>query len=157
MYRVIPPIMVCVKEVQIQYELGSFLSEVNKMSPDSKKTFFRAVKVHKTPWKTKLIVDICGTFIHGLSCWVDVHLQRLKDFSPIYLRDSYQMLEQLDKLDEFPNGTMLFTMDVTAIYNNINIDHGLEVLEKFIEMFKGKLCDNFPKAVVLWTMKIVVR
>ena len=95
--------------------------------------------------------------MHGISRWADVHLQQLKDFSPTYLRDSYQMLEELDKLEELPEGTKLFTMDATAMYTNIDTDHGFEVLEKFIEMFEDELPDDFPKDLVLWAMKIVMR
>ncbi|KAL7554336.1 hypothetical protein ACHAWF_017782, partial [Thalassiosira exigua] len=172
-YRVVPPVMVRAKEVEIQYALNSFLSEVNRTRPDNEKTFFSRLKsqffdklkskfyltakVHKTPWKTRPVVATCGTFMHGISRWADVHLQQLKDFSPTYLRDSYQMLEELDKLEELPEGTKLFTMDATAMYTNIDTDHGLEVLEKFIEMFEDELPDDFPKDLVLWAMKIVMR
>ena len=172
-YRVISPTMVHAKKVEIRCQMDQFLSEAFRILPENEKIYFRRLKekvydrviskfyltakVHKTPWKTRPVVATCGTFLHGLSRWSDVYLQQLKDHSPTYLRDSYHMLEELDKVGELPEGSKLFTMDATSMYTNIDTDHGLDILEKFIEMFEDLLPKDFPKELLLWSMKIIMR
>jgi hypothetical protein len=172
-YKVLPENWVHATKAELRYELGSFLSKAFEELSDSEKTFFSRLKeesfdklvskfyltakVHKTPWKTRPVVATCGTFMHGLSRWADVYLQELKKFSPSYLRDSYQLLEELDKIGELDEGSKVITMDATAMYTNIETDHGLEILEKFIDMFADQLPDDFPRDLLLWAMKIIMR
>ncbi|KAL7541267.1 hypothetical protein ACHAXR_010762, partial [Thalassiosira sp. AJA248-18] len=90
------------------------------------------------------------------SKWADVYLQQLKEFSPSYLKDSYQLLGDLNNMGELPEGTVMFTMDATAMYTNIDTQHGLEILKRYIEMFKEQLPENYPTKLILMAMYIIM-
>ena len=98
--------------------------------------FYITAKVHKRPWKTRPVLPTCGTFWHGLSRWADVYLQELKQFCPSYLRDSYQLLEELSNIGTLPEGTMMFTMDAVSTYTNIDTNHGLKFSNNSLGSFK---------------------
>ena len=119
--------------------------------------FYITAKVHKRPWKTRPVVPTCGTFWHGLSRWADVYLQELKQFCPSYLRDSYQLLEELSNIGTLPEGTMMFTMDAVSMYTNIDTNHGLKILEQFIGKFRDDLPIFWPAELLLMAMNLIMR
>ena len=55
-----------------------------------------------------------------------------------------------------PKGSMMFTMDATSMYTNIDTPHGLDTLAKFIEMFKAQLPAGFPTALLLMAVRIIM-
>ena len=67
------------------------------------------------------------------------------------------MLEQLNELGVLAEGTRMFTMDATAMYTNIDTDHGMKILEMFIDMFADEISPNYPKELLLLAMNIVMR
>ncbi|KAL7529796.1 hypothetical protein ACHAXR_005121 [Thalassiosira sp. AJA248-18] len=94
--------------------------------------------------------------MHGLSKWADVYPRQLKEFSQSYLKDSYQLLGDLNNMGELTEGTVMFTMDATAVYTNIDTHHGLDILNHYIEIFKDKLPTNYSTKLVLMAMYIVM-
>ena len=83
--------------------------------------------------------------------------KQLKYFSPAYLQDSYELLKILNELGELPEGTRMFTMDATSMYTNIDTDYGMEVLEKFIDMFADELSPTFPIELLLFAIKLIMK
>ena len=66
----------------------------------------------------------------------DYHLQKLMHLIPTYIRDCFEVKAEMEQLGQLPEGTRLFTMDATSMYTNIDTDHGLHILEQFLEMHK---------------------
>ena len=101
-------------------------------------------KVHKPKLKFRPVVATCGTILHGISKWVDYHLQKLMHLIPTYyIRDCFEAKAEMEQLGQLPEGTCLFTMDAnrmdaTSMYTNIDTDHGLHILEQFLEMHKDE-------------------
>ena len=70
-----------------------------KTCPKDKYARFRmSLKAHKTPRKMRPIVCCAGTFLNGLSRWLDFQLRKLTRFIPTYLKDSNDLLRQLKSL-----------------------------------------------------------
>ena len=69
------------------------------------------------------IVCCTGTFLNGLSIWIDYWLQKLKPFIPSYLRNSKHLLELLADLGPLPPYAKLFTADTNSMYTNIETAH----------------------------------
>ncbi|KAL7525261.1 hypothetical protein ACHAXR_005472 [Thalassiosira sp. AJA248-18] len=59
-------------------------------------------------------------------------------------------------MGELPEGTVMFTMDATAMYTNIDTQHGLDILKHYIEMFKEELPESYPTKLILMAMYIVM-
>lgn len=109
-------------------------SQDEKLFPTNKFARFRmTLKVHKKPHKFRPIVCCAGTFLNCLSKWVDYHLQKLKQFIPSYLKDSGDLLHHLKQFHRLPPTAFLFTADAQSMYTNINTDHALEVIGKWLD------------------------
>ncbi len=94
---------------------------------------FRAtIKVHKNPPTTRPIVATCGTFLGSVSKWLDYQLQLLMQFLPWCIKDSKSFRDELIHLKVPPNAK-LFTCDAVSMYSNIDLDHGLEIMQLWLE------------------------
>ena len=137
----------------------TFLSRLkNEYSDKLISKFYMTAKVHKPKLKFRPVVATCGTILHGISKWVDYHRQKLMHLIPTYyIRDCFEAKAEMEQLGQLPEGTRLFTMDATSMYTNIDTDHGLHILEQFLEMHKNELPTGFPTKLVLEAMNIVMR
>ena len=136
----------------------TFLSRLKSELFDSLfSKFYMTAKVHKPKLKFRPVVATCGTMLHGISKWADYHLQKLMHLIPTYIRDCFEVKAEMEQLGQLPEGTRLFTMDATSMYTNIDTDHGLHILEQFLEMHKDELPAGFPTKLVLEAMNIVMR
>ncbi|KAL7527719.1 hypothetical protein ACHAWF_002294 [Thalassiosira exigua] len=106
------------------------------------------LKAHNTPYKMRPIVCCTGTFINCLSKWLDHCLQKLKHLCPTYIKDSTSLLDRLDELGELPPNVKLFTADAVSMYTNIDTNHAIEVIGKWLDKLEldGHLA---PKASCL--------
>ena len=66
------------------------------------------------------------------SKWLDYWLQKLKSKVPTYVKDSQQILDETQELDLPPNN-LLFVADANSMYNNINTEHAIEVIEWWLK------------------------
>ena len=84
-------------------------------------------KIHKRldipPGRPIVSSNPCPT--ERISAYVDQHLKPLVSSLPLYIRDTKDLLSQLQALPPLPPGALLFTMDVTALYTNIPHEAGL--------------------------------
>ncbi|KAL7525967.1 hypothetical protein ACHAWF_003914 [Thalassiosira exigua] len=110
-----------------------FLRRAVERFPDKLAHFRMTVKAHKCPIKMRPIVCCAGTFMNHWSQWLDFQLQKLKPFVPIYVRDTKHILDELQAIDDLPPNAFLFTADADAMYNNIDTDHAIEVLSKWLD------------------------
>ncbi|KAL7491032.1 hypothetical protein ACHAWT_001425 [Skeletonema menzelii] len=100
-------------------------SQNEKLFPTNKFPRFRmTLKVHKKPHKFRPI--------------------KLKPFIPSYLKDSGDLLDHLKQFNRLPPNAFLFTADARSMYTNINTDHALEVIGKWLDDLEssGQLRDK---------------
>ena len=68
-----------------------------------------------------------------LSCWLDYKLQQLKPFISTFIKDSHDFLDRPKKFGPLPKNARIFIADAKSMYTNIDTDHGIKVLRKFLE------------------------
>jgi hypothetical protein len=94
--------------------------------------FYVTAKVHKTPWKTRPIVSVCGSILDGMGRWVDKILQPFFNATTSAIRSSTTLKDALLELGPLPPNARFFTADAVSMYTNIDTNHALQVIEKFI-------------------------
>lgn len=98
--------------------------------------FYITAKVHKTPWKTRPIVSISGSQLHGLGCWVDTILQPFAKATTAYIKSSRSLKDLLINLPPLPPNARLFTADAVSMYTNISTNDALPRIRRYIENIK---------------------
>ena len=135
----------------------TFLREATFKYPDKLARFRMSLKAHKTPWKMRPIVCCAGTFINCLSRWLDYWLQKCRPFVTTYLKDSGQLLDVLQDIGELPPTAKLFTADATSMYTNIDTNHAIDVIGKWLDSIANELPANFPLKAVKAAMVLVMK
>jgi len=118
--------------------------------------FYITIKIHKNPYKTRPIVSCIGSFLNAYSKWIDSHLQQLVIHNPTYIKDTQNILQDLQKLKNLPTNAKLFTCDAESMYTNINSIHGPSIIEKWIEEYPHNIPQNFPSTFLLKALQIVM-
>eukprot|EP00957_Ditylum_brightwellii_P017457 1314275-Ditylum_brightwellii.AAC.1 len=119
--------------------------------------FYILDKVHKSPRKTRQVVSCAGSLLAAVSTWLDFHLQKLRKFLPSFIKDSADLQADLEKLGVLPDGAKMSTMDATAMYTNINLDHLLEAIDAWLKEHKDKLPEDFPTKLIMEALKLVMK
>jgi hypothetical protein len=94
--------------------------------------FYITAKVHKTPWKTRPIVSVCGSILDGLGRLVDKILQPYFKSIPSALKNSVTLKDMLMDLNKLPPNARLFTADAVSMYTNIDTNHAMSVIPQFL-------------------------
>jgi hypothetical protein len=98
--------------------------------------FYITAKVHKYPWKTRPIVSISGSLLDGLGKWVDKMLQPFTHRISSYVNSSMKLKEMLLSLPPLHPSARIFTADATSMYTNIDTQHALQMIRKFLRTHK---------------------
>ncbi len=59
----------------------------------------------------------------------------------------------------FPSDEKIFTADATAMYNNINTEHAIQVITWWLDKLKveGKLPNGFPIEAVKFSIRVIMK
>jgi hypothetical protein len=107
-----------------------------------KPQFYIMPKVHKLPMKTRPVISCIGSTMEIASKWLDNQLQRVVHLCPCYLRDSWQLIEELKGLGPLPADAKLITADAVSMYSNIHTDHGVRSVRAWL--IRHSHDDEFP-------------
>ncbi len=122
--------------------------------------FYGTFKVHKPDKKTRPVISCVNSIPEIFSKWIDHHLKTLVDSNllPTYMKDSEQL--QLSLFQAFPNGlppnARLFSVDAVSMYSNIDTAHGLDVIAKWLRLYKADLPTNFPSEMLNASLSLVM-
>ena len=136
----------------------TFLARAGRRNPDKLARFRMSAKIHKVPWKCRPIVCCVGTVMNDVSKWLDYWLQKLKCHVPTYVKDSQQVLDEIATLI-LPPIAQLFVADADAMYNNIDTDHAILVINWWLNDLdsRGLLPLDFPLDAIREAMELVMR
>jgi len=124
--------------------------------------FYITAKIHKTPWKTRPIVSVPGSILHGLGRWIDSQLQVICRDLPSYLRSSFDLKQDLERLvsnddDLDLTRVRIFTADAVSMYTNIDTDHALQTIGTYLRQKKHLLPPCILVEALLSALDIVMR
>ena len=87
--------------------------------------------MHKQGNPGRPIISDNGTATEKLLAFVYFHLTRYTscNYIPSYIKDTADFLNSIRKIPKFPNGTLLVTMDVKALYTNIPQKYGVAAVQ----------------------------
>lgn len=117
--------------------------------------FYLTIKVHKRPWKTRPIISCINSYLNVFSKWLDYRFKELIKYSPTYVKDSFQILQELKTLRLAPQAK-LFTCDAVSMYTNIDSEHGMIVISCWLEEYQDEISSDFPKDLFLKVLRIVM-
>ena len=140
-YRRVPLSTIPVVETKIATLCDRLLSE-GLLTPDMHKhaictdtkpaRFYLLPKVHKTGVPGRPVVSACGSATEGLSEIVDHFLQPFIPGIPSYIKDTDDFLRKIRAQGPLPPGSLLVTIDVTALYPSIPHHDGISALRTFL-------------------------
>jgi hypothetical protein len=111
--------------------------------------FYLMFKVHKPTLKTRPVVSCCGSFPEIASKWLDYQLSLVVTLCPSHTKDSTQIIDDIARLGRLPPNAYLFTSDAVSMYTNIDTDHGLQTITKWLELHEDDLPPGFPTETII--------
>ncbi len=94
-------------------------------------TFKILPKLHKVPISSRPIVPAYSTITTNVSKWLATELQTIVDQYKWRIKSSSSLTQTLQNLDVQEDG-LLVSFDVTSMYTNIDLDHGIFTIENLL-------------------------
>jgi hypothetical protein len=91
------------------------------------------MKIHKSPMKTRPILSLKGSLLHGIGLWANDKLQQYAIRQKAYFKSSFDLKTELVTMD-VPPGAQLFIADAVSMYTNINTDRALQFVSQHIRL-----------------------
>ena len=113
------------KQSQIDKKTLTILKPVDAKPP----RFYLLPKIHKPSNPGRPVISSTNCHTTKLSKYVDHYIQPLAKAVKSYIRDTTDLLNKMKLLGTIPEGAILVTMDVKALYSNIDHNEGLTALE----------------------------
>ena len=108
--------------------------------------FYLLPKIHKDPanWSKPFkippgrpIVSDCSSETYRSAEFIDFYLNPLATKHKSYIKDTYDFIEKVKKLQIAPN-SILFTIDVDSLYTNIDTKEGIQAVKNIFYKFHDK-------------------
>ena len=125
--------------------------------------FYEIFKVHKlkpddpagTIPPERPIVSGSGSITEKISHYVQHHIKALSMEHPAYLQDTPDLLRALNELEDLPDGAVIATVDVTALYTNTPGPDAVEAVRKKLETREDT--DTVPTDFICKLLDCVLR
>ncbi len=117
--------------------------------------FYGMPKIHKNPLKLRPVVSCVNSFNSIYSNWLDFKMKELLPLIPSYIKDSKDLLKELQTL-QIPPHAKLFTADATAMYTNIDTNMGTQAFKDLFTTYNDQIPQNFPREYFLTVLEIVM-
>ena len=120
------------------------------LQPTCTPIFYQLIKIQKMCNPTdsipgRPIISCVNSFGEFFSKYCDVQLSILSKNVPTKLKDSFEVLHNLQNLHlPLSTDSHIITADAVLMYTNINPSHGSTVLAQWLELYSSELPPNFP-------------
>jgi hypothetical protein len=114
--------------------------------------FYLTLKIHKGPLSTRPVYLDCASLVHPVGEWLDYTLQLVVACQPFYIKGSFVLKQEIDKLILPPN-TSIITFDTVAMYTNIDINNSIDCITKFL----SEIWDKYDCKAIEEAMNIVMQ
>jgi hypothetical protein len=116
-------------------------------------------KVHKEQLKTRPVISSVNSIPEIFSKHIDYWLKKVVGkLLPTYIKDAEHLIRDLKQT--FPNGlpagARLFSVDAVGMYSNIDTDHGVEVLTRWLTQWRAELPDSMPVDFILASLEEIM-
>ena len=112
--------------------------------------FYLLYKLHKTPMSSRPVCSDCASLPYSLGEWVDLMLQPIVKAQPTYFKNSFELKQELNKLELPPNAS-LFTYDAVSMYTNINSEKCISRLSTYLlDASTSDRFKHYPGARLFW-------
>lgn len=119
----------CTIKHQPQHKLREYL--LHKLHNYTIPPFYIIPKVHKLPHASRPISASHSFFSSPLAHWVQYHLLQVVKNLPTVAKNSLEVIKEVKDLYIPPN-SLLVSADIVAMYPNINITHGVQIIQNNI-------------------------
>lgn len=110
-----------------------FLKAQLKSCVDPFSRFYLTMKVHKllngNPLTSRPIVSCPGSVMYPLGLWTNDKLQHVAKLQTSYLKNSFELVQEMKTLDIPPFRARLFTADAVSMYTNIPTTEALRAIK----------------------------
>jgi hypothetical protein len=112
------------------------------------------MKIHKSPMKTRPILSLKVSLLHGLCLWANDKLQKYATRQKAYFKSSFDLKTELVTID-VPPGARLFIADALSMYTSINTDRSLQFIFQNIREHVSEFA-NVPAEAFIEALKIIM-
>jgi hypothetical protein len=133
---------------------AKFLRRHLRENTDPFGCLYLLVKIHQSPMKTRPIISLKGSLLHGLGLWANDKLQQYATRQKSYFKSSFDLKIELVTMD-IPPGARLFIADAVSMYTNINTDSALQFVSQHIREHVSEFT-NVPAEALIEALEIII-
>jgi hypothetical protein len=108
--------------------------------------------VHKPDLKTRPVISSVNSIPEIFSKHIDYWLKKVVGkLLPTYIKDAEHLVRDLNATfpDGLPPGAKLFSVDAVGMYSNIDTDHGITILTRWLTTYRQELPRSMPVDFIL--------
>jgi hypothetical protein len=117
-------------------------------------------KVHKTDIKPRPVISSVNSIPEIFSKHVDYWLKKIVGkLLPTYIKDAEHLIRSLHTTfpTGLPPGAKLFSVDAVGMYSNIDTDHGVNVLTRWLTEYRNELPPRMPVDFILESLTQIMK
>jgi hypothetical protein len=117
-------------------------------------------KVHKKVLKTRPVISSVNSIPELFSKHVDYWLKKVVGtLLPTYIKDAEHLMRSLNETfpDGLPPRAKLFSVDAVGMYSNIDTDHGVDVMTRWLTQHNAELPPSMPIDFLLSSLSEIMR
>jgi hypothetical protein len=116
-------------------------------------------KIHKKDIKTRPVISSVNSIPEIFSKHVDYWLKKVVGkLLPTYIKDAEHLMRDLNDTfpDGLPEGAKLFSVDAVGMYANIDTDHGITILTRWLTEYRNELPRSMPVDYLLASLEEIM-
>jgi hypothetical protein len=117
-------------------------------------------KVHKEDIKPRPVISSVNSIPEIFSKHVDYWLKKIVGkLLPTYIRDAEHLIRSLHETfpDGLPPGAKLFSVDALGMYSNIDTEHGISILTRWLTEYRAELPPSMPVDFILESLTEIMK